>query len=487
MRCGSCWCLNRLWDGRLDRAVNIVHCKRLEEARQYSWGDSLGITHHASIPLRSGERRIGLLNVASPGKVQFKDSELALLQAVALQIGSTIERIRLYSTEQRRARLYARLGEFSTALGLAGAGCTEPEALARQWAGLIGRHFDWPFAAILGRREQQLEAFAVHMEDPADPAVTNPAGFRCSASMKRRLELLAQEHRYAVLSPDESRELLVACSSHFAQPEAGRMTILAAPVPQMSTQKADLLLIASPEAPSSLQPDGEVLEALAEHLAAALESVRLGEKRRELARLEERNRLARDLHDSVNQILFSMSMTAKGVEGMLAQEPAGHPATGAVRDIRELSQTALKEMRALIMQLRPAGLEAGLLTALQTYGQQQGLYVQTSRSGIRELPHSLGEGLWRIGQEALNNVRKHSGVAEAEISLQLRTEEAILSIADRGQGGAKRRRTAASGDSLGLRIMKERAEAMSGRLAIRSSIRHGTVVEVTIPLPRQSM
>lgn len=107
------------------------------------------------------------------------------------------------------------------------------------------------------------------------------------------------------------------------------------------------------------QADREVLEALAEHIAASWESLKLAENRRELARMEERNRLARDLHDSVNQILFSLSLTAKGAESMLSGSEQLLPATEALKDIRALSQEALKEMRALIMQIRPAGLEAG--------------------------------------------------------------------------------------------------------------------------------
>jgi hypothetical protein len=179
-------------------------------------------------------------------------------------------------------------------------------------------------------------------------------------------------------------------------------------------------------------------------------------------------------------------MTAKGVESMLQQEHTSHPAAEAVRDIQELSQSALKEMRALIMQLRPAGLEAGLLTALQAHGQQLGLLIQTQRSGVLELPRNVEEGLLRIGQEALNNVRKHSGASKAEVSLHLNATEVILSIADQGKGGAKRRCNTDTNESLGLHIMKERAEALYGHIHIHSEEHQGTTVEVTIPLPLQS-
>lgn len=481
MQCGSCWCLDHLWDGRLNHAVNILNCKRLSNARKYNWGDTLGITHHATIPLHSGDRYLGLMNVAAPGKAHYADSELALLQSVALQIGSAIERMQLYSTEQRRANLYAKLGEFSAALNLTASECISPSILVEKTTALIGQYFDWPFAAIIGQHEGKFEVHAAAYAANITPEV---APFELSDSFKNRLREIAQGHRFATLTPDEEQEITNLCCSE--QPNTERVVMLAVPFRQMTAQGSAILLITSPKALASATADGEVLEAIAEHISATLESVQLGEKRREIARLDERNRLARDLHDSVNQILFSLSMTAKGVESMLKQEHTSHPIIEAVRDIQDLSQAALKEMRALIMQLRPAGLEAGLLTALQAHGQQLGLLVQTQRSGVQELPSNVAEGLWRIGQEALNNVRKHSGTSKAEISLHLNATEVVLNIADQGKGGVKRRSNTKTNESLGLHIMKERAEALSGRIHIHSAANQGTTVEVSIPLSIQS-
>jgi two-component system NarL family sensor kinase len=83
---GDCWCLERYRDGRLQRAANVIECKRLGEAIEEQWGDTNGVTHHESIPLRAGSERFGVLNVASPNKTSFTNEELALLEAVALLI-----------------------------------------------------------------------------------------------------------------------------------------------------------------------------------------------------------------------------------------------------------------------------------------------------------------------------------------------------------------------------------------------------------------
>ena len=196
-----------------------------------------------------------------------------------------------------------------------------------------------------------------------------------------------------------------------------------------------LLLVGFDHYGDSYWADIEVVEALAEHIGMTLQRIRLEENRRELARMDERNRLARDLHDSVSQTLFSLVMMSKGW-GMLAAEP--HEETGmpqdTIHDIQVLSQSALKEMRELIMRLRPPGLEEGLMTGLKQYGERLKLHVSSHINGIRDLPRTVEETLWRIGQEALNNVSKHADTREVRVVLTLRENEVELRIEDHGAG-----------------------------------------------------
>ncbi|WP_411735911.1 GAF domain-containing sensor histidine kinase [Paenibacillus sp. M2] len=479
MRTGTCWCVNRFKDGQLNHAVNIINCKRLEDAVEFQWGDTHDITHHATVPLRSGEKMLGLLNVAAPAKEHFSDSELALLQGVAYQIGSAVERMRLYRAEQRRADLYAKLGEFSTALGLAVNECSNSDAFSLKVVQLLGQHYDWPFATII----QQKNGMFVLQAAYADDKVRTLSIALGSSEAASHINQLINCHRVTSLSGTEIAEIFNLC-----KPDEAMNSIasgIAAPLPYHTPGEMGILVIGIGTS-GPAQEDREVLEALAEHIAASWESLKLAENRRELARMEERNRLARDLHDSVNQILFSLSLTAKGAESMLSGSEQLHPATEAMKDIRALSQEALKEMRALIMQLRPAGLEAGLLHALQEYGTSQGLQVVMNRTGMRSLPRNIEEALWRIGQEALNNVRKHADVPSAEVTLKLSNHEVVFTVTDQGKGGANRPK-ASSGSSLGLSIMKERAQSLGGSLEIVSSSRKGTTVTAVIPLPFESV
>jgi signal transduction histidine kinase len=255
---------------------------------------------------------------------------------------------------------------------------------------------------------------------------------------------------------------------------------MAAPVTFGGNAASDVLLIGHHKSDGLNQADGAVLEAIAEHMAIALENARLEENRRELARLEERNRLARDLHDSVSQMLFSISMTAKGVESFLEDNHLD-TAKIAVKDMQTLSREALKEMRSLIMQLRPAGVEKGILTALIEYGTRLGLQVNGQADGILALTSTVEETLWRIGQEALNNVSKHAGSKKVDLTLSVSSNDIVLSISDTGRGMAKKEKSAKQG-SLGLSIMQERAEALGGRFRLTSMPRKGTTIEVIIPL-----
>ncbi|MFD2443004.1 GAF domain-containing sensor histidine kinase [Bacillus sp. CGMCC 1.16607] len=293
---GGCWCLDRYNDGRLEKATNIIACKRIEDAILHNWGDTLGITHHASVPLRAGKEKFGILNVGSPNKTFFHPDELALLESIAYQIGTALKRIKLIQKEQ------------------------------------------------------------------------------------------------------------------------------------------------------------------------------------EMALTAERNRLARDLHDSVNQILFSLSLTARGGREMTEHEEVKE----TFSYIQDLAQEALTEMRALIWQLRPQGLENGVVSALSSYGNMLGLKVKTNVKGLICLPGRVEETVWRIGQEALANCKKHSQQGEVDIQLIVQKHHFNMTIEDFGCGFNYDQNQELP--SLGLKSMKERTEAMNGTFELQSYPGKGTKLLVRIPI-----
>jgi two-component system, NarL family, sensor kinase len=478
MNHGSCWCLDRYWDGRLVNAINILNCKRLEDAIAYRWGDTQGITHHATVPLRTGKELVGLLNVAAPGKVHFTDDELALLQSVAFQMGSAIERIHLYAAEQRRAIMFARLDEFSRALKGRTGECADLVPVAKAALHLIGKHFHWPIAALYESTGDHLSLRSAYINNEryklAERTSIEHAGWLGEAVHSRRPKLAASEEAELLLANGDS--------SGNRRPASKLAKAAAIPLP-FGEIGYSVLVIGSTNRDDLQDVDRPILEALAEHIAGALESTLLADHRKELTRIEERNRLARDLHDSVNQLLFSLSMTSRGVESLLTRpEPDTEAALAAVRDMQSLSQSALKEMRSLILQLRPAELQAGLVTALREYGERLGLHIQTQVDGVRTLPRPIEDALWRIGQEALNNVSKHAGTTSADVTLTISSQEVTLRIADKGKGLPDGGSKLHSSTSIGLSTMRERAEALGGTISIMRRGSGGTLVEAIIPL-----
>jgi two-component system, NarL family, sensor kinase len=292
---GGCWCVSRYRKDELKRASNIIECQRIESAIEAEIGDPEGITHHATVPLQSGQEKFGILNVASKNTIRFSEEELELLESVAFQLGSAIKRTLLVNEQQ------------------------------------------------------------------------------------------------------------------------------------------------------------------------------------EIALVQERNRLARDLHDSVNQLLFSVTLTSRaGIEMTEDVE-----IKNTFKEIQNLTQEALNEMRALIWQLRPRGLESGLIDAIKIYAEMLGLKLDVTVSGVLQFPSRVEETLFRISQEALNNVRRHAGVKEAEMFVTVTPTDVLLVIKDEGRGFVLDPNRALP--SMGLQSIRDRAKAIGGSADWVSELGKGAELLIRLP------
>ena len=227
--------------------------------------------------------------------------------------------------------------------------------------------------------------------------------------------------------------------------------------------------------------DEQLLGLFASHAAIALTNARLYERGRELSVLEERARLARELHDAVSQKLFSIRVKARAAEVLVPRDPSR--AVAEMESVAELGGQAHAELRAVIDGLAPPDLAAGgLAGSLRSYavlaGRTHG--VQVRFDATAELP-ALGAqqetAVYRVAQEALHNALRHSGASVICVSLSVRRNRVILEVADRGRGFA-----AAPGPGLGLASMRERAAAVGGTLTVRSAPGDGTLVRLELPI-----
>lgn len=210
------------------------------------------------------------------------------------------------------------------------------------------------------------------------------------------------------------------------------------------------------------------------HMAEQLQN--LLQTRQELATLEERNRLARELHDSVKQQVFATAMQVGAARALLDQ----HPETSKenLAQAEQLVRQAQQELTTLIRELRPAALEGkGLATALRdcvaAWSRQNQIPVEVRVRGERPLPLRLEQALFRVAQEALTNIARHSRATAVELDLVWRENQVILIIADDGQGFNL---LASDGKGLGLHSMRERVEALGGYLEVKSQTGTGTQV-----------
>jgi PAS domain S-box-containing protein len=203
----------------------------------------------------------------------------------------------------------------------------------------------------------------------------------------------------------------------------------------------------------------------------------------ELAAGDARAHLARELHDSVTQALFSMTLMTRSIEMLMSRDPEA--AMHRLATLRDLQRDALAEMRALIFELRPGGLEEdGLVPAIRRHAAavqgRIGLPVVVEADLRERLPSDVEDVLYRIAQEALHNVVKHARARTVRLTLGPTTEGVRLAVVDDGTGFDA---TAVPAGHLGLAGIKARAEAIGGQLAVESRPGKGTTIAVVVPRP----
>jgi signal transduction histidine kinase len=232
------------------------------------------------------------------------------------------------------------------------------------------------------------------------------------------------------------------------------------------------------------EEDVRILGLLADVAAIAIENARLQEKAERLAIVEERQRLARELHDSVTQALYSVTLYAEAARMALS---AGKQDVAAenLRELHAMAREALFDIRLLVYELHPPilegqGLAAALQTRLAAVETRVGLQIELRVDGGRRLPLSAEEEVYRIALEALSNVVKHARAQHVTVDLRFDDQRVYLEIADDGLGYDPVRARESGG--MGLRGMEERAQRLHGKLEILGVPGKGTTVKVEVPI-----
>jgi signal transduction histidine kinase len=229
--------------------------------------------------------------------------------------------------------------------------------------------------------------------------------------------------------------------------------------------------------------DLQILSLFAAHAAIALTNARLYERSRELSVMQERSRLARDLHDAVTQKLFSIRAHARAAAVLAGRDPVDPARVRAeIEVIGALGAEAHAELRAVIDGLAPPDLEAaGLAESLRRYavmaGRAHGVPVTFTAGCLPALGPRAEAALYRVAQEALHNALRHAGASVVRVALSKAGRRVVLEVSDDGHGFA----AGAPSGGLGLDSMRERASAAGGTLTVRSGDT-GTRVRMSVPV-----
>ncbi len=259
--------------------------------------------------------------------------------------------------------------------------------------------------------------------------------------------------------------------------ESGYQAMLSVPLLVKGAIYGSLMLYYSE--PRKFSPEEiELATMVGDQAALAIENARLRAHAERIAVTAERNRIARDLHDSVTQTLFSATVIAEVLPKIWARDRK--ESERRLAELRQLTRGALAEMRTLLLELRPATLiEVGIGELLRQLTEsaigRARLPIGLSVDGDASLPPDVKIAVYHIAQEALNNVAKHARATSASLSLSCTDDRLLLRVQDDGRGFALDTVTA---EHLGLTIMRERAESIGAHLDIASVVDHGTVVSL---------
>jgi signal transduction histidine kinase len=431
-----------------------------------------------AMPILLGRQLLGVLDIA--GTHRFGAEDVTAIQVVADQLATAIENARLFAETERALErthlLYETSRQISVALSVdevIAAYLEHVAARGRYACGVILYEFDDAgerAAAVISGRWTPRDGLTPSQERL--PYVNDPL-----------VPLLDAGQTVTIADIRGDTRISASFRDYLAQSEWWALAMIPLIV---RGQRLGMVWLSYPSVHAWSDANLHPYQVTAALLATAIDNRRqnllLAERGQQIAVLEERRRLARELHDSVTQSLFSMSLLAQVLPD-LWEVDRGEARAGLLQ-IRDLTRGALAEMRALLFELRPAALgERGLAHALRehagAFAQRTGVLIAVDVANDLALPEAVEQAFFRISQEALANIARHAHARQARITLVSGRPVRLL-IADDGQG-FQPQRTATGG--FGLNSMRERAAGIGARLEIRSAVGQGAEIVVEWPEP----
>lgn len=428
------------------------------------------------VPLRSKDRLLGDLTILGKPGGRYTEAEANLLSTVAQQVGVAVENASLFretATRRREVETLYRLGTQITVLSDVNRVLDLVVASARELLGadasllsLLDENRRWlTVRAATGLREQALVGADV------------PVGHGVAGHV-----LLTGQ---ALVVGDYLTDTRITHELDDIIRQEGLQTHVAVPIAARG-KTIGCLIVAYRRIRPAADDDVHLLSRLANQAAIAIENARLYEQVQSLAILEERDRLGREMHDSLGQSLGLLNLKAKLIEELIASGRT-EDAQEELAQVRQTIREAYDEVRHAILGLRTSGtredLEVALRVQIARFREQTKLPVAFEIHGtIPQVPALAAAQITRIVQEALTNVRKHARAASVTVSLSGEDGRLVTRIVDDGCGFDLTTVHTDSGARFGLETMRERAESIGGSFDVKSAPGQGTTVALSVPV-----
>lgn len=418
-----------------------------------------------AVPIRVGDQVLGVAIIYSLKEPHsFTEEEVDLANGIANSVALTIENARLYEEASQRL--------------------AETQALQRITSGLLQKAKLEEILDIVCHEALKLTgatgSAVLLLENDQWLRVTNLAGE--TSSVPARIPIQVPLAGFDIY---KGEPVLVNDPAGLQQGFFRDLELQSLLVAPLRVDSSVIGAIAAGNKPEGFtQNDIRIISLFADQAAIVIEHTQLHQREEQNVVNEERGRLARELHDSVSQALFSANLYAEAARMALSSERK-EVALENLEKLRGMTREAILEMRLLIFELHPVVLEKeGLIAALQArlaaVEGRAGLETEIRVEGEESLPISISQELYRIAQESLNNIVKHARAHQITLHLKFDDRSISMEIHDDGIGFDPK--AARQSGGMGLRGIQERVHRVGGKLRIKSSPQGGTILRVTVPM-----
>jgi PAS domain S-box-containing protein len=452
-----------LWfETNADRLTRYPATEQFSDFYDGAWG---------ILPLDLTGKTIGALCLNFPDERPISHEDRLYMRTIAEQCSQALERARLYESEQHRAQQLQKLSEAALKINAVLSLEEMLSTITHEARHIIGAHQcvtslnmdeDWAQAISSVSLSEKYLRWSDYNERPDGSGIYRLV---CESNTPMRM---TQGELEAHLGWHGFGE--------YANGHPPMRGWLAAPLTAQDGSNIGLIQLSDKILGEFTEEDESILVQLAQMASIALENTRLYNQAQEAAAYEERQRLARDLHDAVSQTLFSSTTISEALPQLWKRNPES--AFEKLNQMVVLNRAAMAEMRSLLLELRPESIVKTSMTQLltQLIEAAKGRKKITSELHVSDesalLPPDVHIAFYRIAQESINNILKHSGATHFTVELRSRATEWRLRISDNGRGFEQN----GSSAGLGLHSMRERAEKIDGHLTVTTQPGEGTQV-----------